>query len=552
MSLKPQPIQPVPQATARIARAAFPKGNPYLTLRDELGPLFRDEDFADCFPDCGQPGLPPWRLALVTVLQFGENLSDRQAAEAVRARIDWKYLLGLELTDPGFDFSVLSEFRARLIAGGAQARLLDTLLEGCRAQGLVKARGQQRTDSTHVLAAIRVLNRLELVAETLRAALNELATVAPDWLRGIAPADWYERYGRRIEDTRLPKTDTERQAYLHTVGDDGFRLLTWLDAAETPAELTRLPKVEALRTAWRRHYERDAPPVGPPYTRVKTPREVAQAPEQLESPYDPDARYRSKHEQHWTGYMVHLSETCDADAVHLITQVHTTPADVHEARCTAAIHQGLAAKGLSPDEHFVDSAYIAADLLVQSARDYGITLFGPPHENVSWQAKHEDAYPLDRFVIDWEARTVRCPEGKQATAWHDYVERDGTPYSKVTFPSADCRACSSRSRCTTTAQGSRRLKLQPRAEYEALHAARERLASEEGQRRYTRRAGVEGTLSQGVRAFGLRRSRYCGLVKTHVQHLATAAAMNIERLVAWLEGIPRAKTRVSRFAALTA
>jgi transposase len=113
MSLTPRAIQPVPAETVRVARAAFPKGHPYPTLRDALGPIFQDEDFAALFPLGGQPGLPPWRLALVTILQFRENLADRQAAEAVRARIDWKYLLGLELTDPGFDFSALSECRDR-------------------------------------------------------------------------------------------------------------------------------------------------------------------------------------------------------------------------------------------------------------------------------------------------------------------------------------------------------------------------------------------------------------------------------------------------------
>ena len=168
--------------------------------------------FADLFPKRGQPGLPPWRLALVTVLQFAEDLADRQAADAVRGRIDWKYLLGLELTDPGFDHSVLCEFRSRLVAGGAEQRLLDALLEACQARGLIKARGRQRTDSTHVLAAIRTLNRLELVGETLRAALNELAIVAPDWLRGAAPAEWYERYARRVENGRLPRSAAEREA----------------------------------------------------------------------------------------------------------------------------------------------------------------------------------------------------------------------------------------------------------------------------------------------------------------------------------------------------
>src|SRR5499426_4456025 len=203
MSLHPHVIAPVPDDTARVARAAFPKGNPYLLLRDTLGTIFRDDDFATCFPLDGQPGLPPWRLALVTIMQFREHLADRQAAEAVRARIDWKYLLGLELSDPGFDFSVLSEFRDRLLAGSAAELLLEKVLERCRGAGLLTARGHQRTDATHVLAAIRVLNRLELVAETLRAALNALATVAPAWLQGLAPLAWYERYGKRIEDSRL-------------------------------------------------------------------------------------------------------------------------------------------------------------------------------------------------------------------------------------------------------------------------------------------------------------------------------------------------------------
>src|SRR5919199_194401 len=234
MSLKPSPIGPVPEGTARVARAAFRKGNPLLKLRDELGTVFADADFADLFPELGQPGLPPWRLALVTLLQFRENLPDRQAAEAVRARIDWEYLLGLELTDPGFDHSVLCEFRSRLLAGSAEERLLGKLLEACQARGLLKARGRQRTDATHVLASIRVLNRLELLGETLRAALNEIAAVAPDWLRAAAPRAWDERYARRVEDGRLPRAAAEREAYARAVGGDGFALLDRLDRRRPP------------------------------------------------------------------------------------------------------------------------------------------------------------------------------------------------------------------------------------------------------------------------------------------------------------------------------
>lgn len=143
MSLKPEPMEPVPEETARIARAAFPNGNLCLRLRETLGAIYTDQLFADLFPRRGQPAEAPWRLALVTVLQFVEGLSDRQAADAVRARIDWKYMLSLPLSDPGFDDSVLSEFRSRLVAGGAELRLLEVLLEQCQARGWLKARGRK-------------------------------------------------------------------------------------------------------------------------------------------------------------------------------------------------------------------------------------------------------------------------------------------------------------------------------------------------------------------------------------------------------------------------
>src|SRR5215470_6600763 len=298
MSLHPHALEPVPEDTARVARAAFPKGNPYLLLRDILGTIFQDDDFTALFSLVGQPGLPPWRLALVTIMQFRENLADRQAAEAVRARIDWKYLLGLDLTDAGFDFSALSEFRDRLLAGSAAELLLDKLLERCRALGLLTARGRQRTDSTHVLAAIRVMNRLELVTETLRAALNELATVAPAWLQELAPLAWYERYSKRIEDTRLPQGQASRDAYAQMVGEDGFALLDALEAPETPESLRALPLITTLRQTWQRHYERasgeGATPNHPAMSSVRFKRnqELPPAAAAIESPYDPEARYR--------------------------------------------------------------------------------------------------------------------------------------------------------------------------------------------------------------------------------------------------------------------
>ena len=552
MSLKPGPIQPVPEETNRVAGAAFPKGNLYLTLRDNLGPIFDDEDFVGLFPKDGQPGLPPWRLALVTILQFRENLSDRQAAEAVRARIDWKYLLGLELTDAGFDFSVLSEFRTRLLQGGVEAVLLEKMLDRCRPLGLVKARGTQRTDATRVLAAIRVLNRLELVGETMRAALNELATVAPDWLGGVAPVEWYQRYSRRVEDERLPESQEKRTAYAQTVGEDGFRLLDLLQGPDAPFGADHPPRVEALRRVLERHYQRlEGESTGNQHLQIrfKANGELPPAAEGIESPYDPEARFRSRHEITWTGYQVHLSETCDPDEVHLITNVETTQATVHESQKTEAIHQALADKALPPDQHLVDSAYVDAEVLISSREQFGISLVGPGRPDISWQARTEGAYHRYCFAIDWEQKRVRCPQGNQSKVWQDGSDRYG-PRILVTFDSDDCRDCPARSLCTRDKVQPRRLRIQPRPQYEALHAARQLLTTEAGRKLYNARAGVEGTISQGVRGFGLRQSRYWGLAKTHLQHLATAAAMNLDRLGAWFEERPLAKTRVSRFAKL--
>src|SRR5215211_2564250 len=257
MSLHPEPIGEIPAETVRIARAAFPKGNIVTRLRDEFSILYQDEDFRRFYPSRGQPALAPWRLALITIFQFLEHLSDRQAADAVRARIDWKYALGLELTDPGFHFSVLTEFRARLVAGQAEHLLLDMMLERFKARGLIKARGKQRTDSTYVLAAVHDLNLLELVAETLRATLDDLAAVAPEWLRGVAAPEWFERYARRIEEYRLPRGREARQALALEIGADGFLLLAALDAPATPAEARAVPMVQTLREVWRVHYTRD-------------------------------------------------------------------------------------------------------------------------------------------------------------------------------------------------------------------------------------------------------------------------------------------------------
>jgi len=247
MSLCPQTVPPVPKETVRIARAAFPKGNLYLQIRDEIGILFQDEDFADLFPNRGQPAYAPWRLALITIFQFIENLSDRAASDAVRARIDWKYALSLELENSGFDSTVLCEFRTRLVAGNAETTLFDKLLGWCRQEKILKARGKQRTDSTHILAAVRGINRLECVIDVMRNALNALAKESPEWLNQFFQEEWLNRYSPRAINVRIPHSAIGRQEFAETVGRDAHALLeaiyNWSDLLEDK----KIAAVEILR-----------------------------------------------------------------------------------------------------------------------------------------------------------------------------------------------------------------------------------------------------------------------------------------------------------------
>ena len=159
-----------------------------MDLRTEFGTLYEDQLFADLYPSEGRPvEVPPWRLALVMVMQYIEGLTDRQAADAVRRCMDWKYALSLDLHEPGFDFTLLHDFRQRLLAHEAGQRFLDTFLATCKARGWIKARGTQRTDSTHVLAAIRTLHRVECVLEAMHYTLNQLSAADPGWVQQHVP-----------------------------------------------------------------------------------------------------------------------------------------------------------------------------------------------------------------------------------------------------------------------------------------------------------------------------------------------------------------------------
>jgi transposase len=547
MSLQPEKLPEIPELIARTARKLHPKGNRYMWLRDELDAIYNDEQFASLYPKSGQLAEQPWRLAIMSIIQYMENYTDRQVCEAVKDRIDLKYALSLELDDPGPHFSILSEFRSRLIEGGLEEVILTTLLNICREKGWLKERGKQRTDSTHIEAAIRQTNRIVCAVETLRAALNSLAVVVPDWLKNHVPQSWYDQYGKRVEDFHIPKEATKFRSMIEQVGRDGFDLMKWVREADAPIWLREIPAVETLRLVWIQQFSVEEGKVLHRSNDNTPPASLL-----IVSPYDREARMSVKRDTEWTGDKVHLTETCDADRPHLIVNVETTPAPKQDMEMTDVIHQDLENKQLLPSEHFMDTGYVDGEHLVTSEKRYGIELIGPVAQSGNWQAKDPEAYDSSKFSIDWENKVVTCPEGKTSKKWTERRNGDGQEEIRARFGQIDCKTCTARMLCTRAAVNPRQVVLRPREQHEAIQARRSKQTTKEFQEQYAKRSGIEGTISQGTRAFDLRTSRYTGMDKTHLKHVFTATAMNVTRLFSWVMGDTPAQQRISSFASLAA
>ena len=364
MSLKPNPINQIPKETIRISKAVFPKGNRYILLRDTFGDLFDTSDFQHLFSKEGKPAENPARLALITILQFAEQLSDERAADAVRSRIDLKYLLALPLEDPGFDSSVLCEFRARLTFGNNELLLFNKLLERFHAHKLLRERGKQRTDSTHVLTAVHALNRLSYAGQTFRNALNVLATVAPEWFLEHAQPEWVEQYGKPFEVDHMvkPAKQAERAMLERTVAADGLFLLNAVFSATGLTWLQEVPAIQTLWQVWIQNFTWNENET----LRFRTDEQVPPARMFINSPFDVDARLSKKRATYWVGYKAHLTETCDEDLPMLFTNIETTPATTQDFDVVNDIHSALKVRELLPNEHLMDMGFIAVQTLVEA------------------------------------------------------------------------------------------------------------------------------------------------------------------------------------------
>jgi transposase len=581
MSMQPAPWpdpDPVVAAAIRSMYGSRRTGRPLaVEARDRLGEWLHDGDFAAVFGTRGRPGWSPSRLALVTVLQRAENLTDRMAAEQVRTRLDWKYLLGLALDDPGFDHTVLAEFRGKVADAGLEHAALDALLGRLSADGLVKAGGKQRTDSTHVVAAVASLNRLELAGESVRAAAEALAAAAPGWTaQALCVSDWARRYGTPVTGWRPPASKKQQDELAVAYARDGYALLEAVYGKASPAWLAELPAVETLRQVLVQNYTLVARADGREVVkrREKAPEGDGLPPGRyrIASPYDTDARWGAKRDTFWLGYKLHVTETCDdvppcgcgtpgdstgARSGHtagcaapafpnLVTHVETTDAAVTDNAMTGTVDDALAEKGLAPAGHYLDSGYLSASAAVNEAARHGIALIGPLLADTSAQARAGNGYARADFTVDYDARTVTCPQGKTSASWSPCTQR-GQDAIVARFSPGDCRNCPAGNLCTTGRY--RQLSLLPRALAEAQATARATGSTRPFQADYARRAGVEGTMHQAA-SHGARRTRYRGLAKTRLDHAFMAVALNLLRLHAYWNGTPLDRQRTSHLARL--
>ena len=584
MSMQPAPWPEPDPVVAAAIRSMYGsrKTEPPLAVevRDRLGEWLHDAVFAGAFGTRGRPGWSPSRLALVTVLQRAENLTDRMAAGQVRTRLDWKYLLGLALDDPGFDHTVLAEFRGKVADAGLEQAALDALLERLAADGLVKPGGKQRTDSTHVVAAVAALNRLELAGESVRAAVEALTAAHPDWTAQVLHvSDWARRYGTPVTDWHPPVSKKKQDELAVAYARDGYALLEAVYDKASPAWLAELPAVDVLRRVLLQNYARVTGADGTEVIRrrEKEPEGDGLPPgrRRIASPYDTDARWGAKRDEFWLGYKLHVSETCDdaprcgcgcpgdgagARSGHaagceapafpnLITHAATTDATVTDNRMTSVIDDALAAKGLAPGRHYLDSGYLSAALVTgEAARNGGIALIGPLLADTSAQARAGKGYARADFAVDYDAQAVTCPQGKTSVSWSPCTQY-GSNAIVATFSPGDCGPCPARELCTSSRTKRRQLTVPPRDLAEAQAAARAAEKTMSFQADSARRAGVEGTMHQAA-SHGARRARYRGLAKTRLDHAFMAVALNLLRLHAYWNGRPLDRQRTSHLARL--
>jgi transposase len=488
---------------------------------------YRDETFADCYHKEGKPALSPVVLAFVTIFQSLENLPDRKAARMLAMRLDWKYALHLPIDAGSFDASVLCEFRQRLLAHKAEARVFEQVLTQMKTLGLLQSRGVQRTDSLSLLSRARELGRRELVFETMRVALRALHNADDTWLSAWVPVIWADRYRTHCCSARL--SDDERTALDGVLGSDMYLLLHHLDAPTTSDALRDLAAIAVLRSMWYRHFDVRE---GEVCWRVPA---GADADGRIETPYDPEARWCKKREYQWIGYKLQLTESDDVGKPHLITDIAVTSSTASDRTALEEIAPRQIARGVAPRTRYVDNGYTGGPSFLAADKRHE-DLCVPMQAAWSPQADIPDGLTNADFQVDVVHRTAICPTGHAGHAKTFHGKEDqGDQGIVFTFRQRHCRACPLKARCIS-GKGERRY-LTVRHTHARSEQARTRYQNPAFKAAYARhRAPVEGCLSALVRGQGIRQCRYAGRAKNNLRALFIGAAVNLQRAAAWKAG----------------
>jgi len=525
MSLKSAFPSGIPEETRRVVESLLKADSVYRLVGQEIEHMVDEAVLAEMYAEEGRPAINPLVLMLVTVFQFLEKLPDRMAAENAVMRLDWKYALRQGLEWAGFHYTDLCNFRKRLFRYGQEQVAFEQVVKYLRERGYIQAGGKQRTDSTHIVGAVMRLSRLELVWETLRLALGALVNADAPWTLKWLPRSFVESYSARRSDYRLSQEEIA-QALCQT-GQEGYWLLDQVAVQGSPS-LQALPEIVQLRRVWEEQFTRQEDGSA----HLRPPGEAGG--DVITSPHDPDVRYGDKGSRNWVGYKLQVTETADPQAAaRFITDVALTSPVEQDNEHLEALQHRLVARQLTPAQQYVDQGYMSGQNLACSLSQ-GIDLRGFIREgNVSKRPE----FRLSQFVIDLDHRQATCPAGQHSVKWAKAKPDVKNLIAYHVSFGPQCRTCPffGPELCTDKASGRH---LGVSRHHTLLQARRHEAQTLDFQREMHIRAGIEGTISELVRAHGARRSRYRGLAKNQLQALFTATATNLKRLARTLALTP--------------
>jgi len=536
------PLGPVPDCTERLAKVLL-RGQArrrFIILAEQLTELFSEfeSQLEASYPDAGQWGIHPFRVIGLLLLQAMEGLSDRQATEMVVLNVGWKLVLRLPMDHEGWNDSILSKARDRFLETQVLMELFDAFLASAKDKGYLNVI-KQRVDATHIEACVRSLNRVELVLETVRNAIEALTEEDVNFVRSIRRENWLKRYYLdRPFNYRLPKSDSERTKMAEAAGDDGFHILKSIEQAPKDKRnaFENLQAIETLRKVLEEQFSSEDR--GKP--KFKESKELKPSGIRIASPYEPEARNACKGETNWTGYKAHLTETCVKGFPNLITQVETTVGTENDSETLPKITESLSLRNLKPEKLFTDSGYVNVDLLSRLKSELGIDVMARLANGHSWQSQQGKGFDQSSFSINWSKRQVTCPAQATSVQWKN--TNDGG--SNVHFAKEQCSSCPFKTDCT---KGEYRvLHLKSESVWRHMQAMKERQQTQEFRDECKIRAGVEGTQSEFAKVVG-RQSTVRGLAKVHQKNVLAAIAMNFKRMTDWMNGKGHNETRVGKY-----